>query len=485
MSSVTSSVEVFSNLNPAQLVSRATDFIIKPDWDINLYIAERLNQKPEWVKPVLAEVEKKLRDEDRQVAVFAVTLLDTCLKNSYTIIERASSRDFTSTLVKLATDNKTPYELQTAIVDNLASWAISFSPLGLIGFQEALNAIRSKGVKVPANPVPFDPPKPPGFELPPSFTPFAPQTQQYPGQGHPQHAAAAPAPTGPITQNEVKEIRDRLDLLFDIFGAFDPRQEDITRNDIVAELYPSCVAFQSRVVSHLENGTVAESLLEQLLLLNDDLIRAKDTYEGLAKGKPAAQPHPQPQAHAPQPAPKQTNSSNFSLFDLDSHAPTILTNNSTAPVPAPDVSQLSLNEKKENTEAPSEFIPFLPAPPGAGKRKAGPPTQQVQAPPAQVKQQPVVYAQSYAQPPVGYYAPPPQQPVVHYQPPAATQPKAPIEDDLFGDLLRPKQNAQPVTHQTQTLPAANNLITPTPAPLIQPQPHPTEKKDDFLNFLLQ
>jgi len=66
MSAVTSSVEVFSNLNPAQLVSRATDFIIKPDWDVNLYIAERLNQKPEWVKPVLAEIEKKLRDEDRQ-----------------------------------------------------------------------------------------------------------------------------------------------------------------------------------------------------------------------------------------------------------------------------------------------------------------------------------------------------------------------------------------------------------------------------------
>eukprot|EP01102_Stenamoeba_stenopodia_P005198 TRINITY_DN1571_c0_g1_i3.p1 TRINITY_DN1571_c0_g1~~TRINITY_DN1571_c0_g1_i3.p1 ORF type:complete len:345 (-),score=73.75 TRINITY_DN1571_c0_g1_i3:113-1147(-) len=339
-----------------------------------------------------------------------------------------------------------------------------------------------RAFKVTANAVPFDPPKPPGFQLPPSFTPHL-----YPGQANAQHSAQTPAANTPITQNEVKEIRDRLDLLFDIFGAFDPRQEDITKNDIVAELYPSCVAFQSRVISHLENGTVGESLLEQLLLLNDDLIRAKDTYEGLAKGKPAAAPtQSRSQPQVPQPAPKQANTSNFTLFDLDSHAPTILTNNSTAPIP--DVSQLSLREEKRetvslNTEAPSDFIPFLPAPPGAGKRKAAP-TSPVHTNPT--NPQPVVYSPPpVVQPPMAYNAPPTHLSTVHYPPPSVSQPPKPaIEDDFFGDLLRPKQNVQSPTVAAPT-PVSNTPIQPTPAaPLITPH-QPNEKKDDFLNFLLQ
>lgn len=86
----------------------------------------------------------------------------------------------------------------------------------------------------------------------------------------------------------------------------DPFSEKIQSNDIAVDLVEGVKQNQQRIQNLITTGEVPDELLENMLNLNDTIVRVLSKFEDLCKGKPIQKKNHM-QAKSPQTMPKLTD----------------------------------------------------------------------------------------------------------------------------------------------------------------------------------
>jgi len=129
------------------LVDRATDALrMAPDWAENLEIVDVIERGGEQaVADACRALRRRIADKNPKVALLALTLLETCMKNnSAPFHERVAMRDFQADLVRLATGKGQVAERALSLIQ---SWADAFQGGGPPEFQQTYRSLLAKGAR--------------------------------------------------------------------------------------------------------------------------------------------------------------------------------------------------------------------------------------------------------------------------------------------------------------------------------------------------
>ncbi|KAI3473107.1 hypothetical protein Pfo_030399 [Paulownia fortunei] len=266
-------------------VEKATsEFLIGPDWTLNIDICDTINSNQMLAKDVVKAVKKRLQHKNPKVQLLALTLLETMVKNCGDYVHfQIAERNILQEMVKIV-KKKTDMHVRDKILTLIGSWHEAFGGSGgrYPQYYMAYEDLRRSGVEFPRRPP----------DAAPIFTP--PVTHlisrhPQPGYGMPSSSSTrldeAMAAEENLSLSSINSMRDVLDLLTDMLQAVDPSDRSAIKDEVIIDLVEQCRANQ-RTLMQLLATTGDEELLGQGLELNDSLQSVLARHDSIASGSP-------------------------------------------------------------------------------------------------------------------------------------------------------------------------------------------------------
>ncbi|KAK1370212.1 putative target of Myb protein 1-like [Heracleum sosnowskyi] len=262
------------------LVERATsDYLIGPDWALNVHISEFCNRDLVEAKHVVRGIRRRLGSRTPKVQFLALSLLETLMVNCGDFVHmQVIEKGVLHKMLKIVR-KKPDYHVREKILILIDTWQEAFGgptsryPEYFAAYEEMLYL----GLVFPRR---FDGPV------------FTPQVQ--PNLSHPltirsqavrkEEAESSAEPDFPtLSLTEIQNARGIMDVLAEMLSAISPEHKEKLKEEVIVDLVKQCRTYKQRVV-HLVNSTSDESLLCQGLALNDDLQRLLAKHEELWDG---------------------------------------------------------------------------------------------------------------------------------------------------------------------------------------------------------
>ncbi|KAL3633362.1 hypothetical protein CASFOL_000583 [Castilleja foliolosa] len=339
---ISSMASISPSFSATARVEKATsEFLIAPDWTMNIDICDTINSNPILAKDVVKAVKKRLLHKNPNVQLLSLTLLETIVKNCGDYVHfQIAERNILPEMVKIVR-KKADMKVRDKILTLIGSWHDAFGgPRGRYPqYHVAYEDLRRSGVNFPQRP----PDAAPIF-TPPVTHPISRQPQ--PVYGMPSSSSTrldeVMAADGNLSSSSLNSMRDVLDLLTDMLQAVDPSDRSAIKDEVIIDLVEQCRANQRKLIQLLEK-TGDEELLGQGLDVNDSLQIVLARYDSIASGSPMP-PTPEvtndmaPEKHEPSP---QSSS--------EVRAPNA-TSNGTPPVPSHSAGRGSIDEEDDEED---------------------------------------------------------------------------------------------------------------------------------------
>ncbi|XP_066563498.1 target of Myb1 membrane trafficking protein isoform X3 [Amia ocellicauda] len=329
-----------------QRIEHATSATLQSeDWGLNMEICDIINETEEGPKDAVRALKKRIvGNKNFREVMLALTVLEACVKNcGHRFHVLVASRDFVEgVLVRtILPRNNPPHVITERVLSLIQAWADAFrSAPSLTGVVSVYEDLRRKGLEFPMtdldalSPIHTPQRSVPDSELSPSpaLGSVAPSAVSG-GDLDPTLTLPLPLPAeGPLTPTsdqvakltcEVEVVRGNVTVMSDMLSAMDPAHSEPSDLELLQELNRTCRVMQCRVVELIPR-LGAESLIEELLSLNDQLNTAFTRYDRFERLRTGASVSSQ--------APPPSNN----LIDL-SPAPTALSQPvpSSRPIPEP------------------------------------------------------------------------------------------------------------------------------------------------------
>ncbi|XP_057808268.1 TOM1-like protein 6 [Salvia miltiorrhiza] len=276
-------------------VEKATsEFLIGPDWTLNMEICDIVNSNQMLAKDVVKAVKKRLQHKNPKVQLLALTLLETIVKNCGDYVHfQIAEKNILPEMVKIV-KKKTDMHVRDKILTLVGSWHEAFGGSGgrYPQYYMAYEDLRRFGVQFPrrtpdAAPI-FTPPAAHAVSTPP------------PGYGMPSSSSTrldhAMAAEDTLSLSSLNSMRDVLELLRDMLQAVDPSDRSAVNDEIIVDLVEQCRVNQRKLMQLL--GTTGdEEVLVKGLDLNDSLQSVLAKHDAIASGSPLP-PKPTPTTRA-------------------------------------------------------------------------------------------------------------------------------------------------------------------------------------------
>ncbi|XP_016474832.1 TOM1-like protein 6 isoform X3 [Nicotiana tabacum] len=286
LGAASSSSSSSSSSSAAVRVEKATsEFLIGPDWTINIDICDTINSNHWLAKDVAKAVKKRLQHKNPKVQLLALTLLETMVKNCgdnvhFQIAERSILQDMVKIVKK-----KTDMHVRDKVLVLLDSWQEAFGGPGgkYPQYYWAYEELRRAGVEFPKR----------SFDTAPIFTPPvthpAPRQPQ-PGYGMPSNSStrldeAMAAEMANLSLSSINSMKEVADLLADMLQAVIPGDRLAVQDEVIVDLVDQCRSNQKKLMQMLTT-TGDEELLAQGLELNDNLQMVLAKHDAIASGSP-------------------------------------------------------------------------------------------------------------------------------------------------------------------------------------------------------
>ncbi|KAJ8533130.1 hypothetical protein K7X08_016019 [Anisodus acutangulus] len=324
-------------------VEKATsEFLIGPDWTMNIDICDTINSNQWLAKDVVKAVKKRLQHKNPKVQLLALTLLETMVKNCgdnvhFQIAERSILQD----MVKIA-KKKTDMHVRDKVLVLLDSWQEAFGGPGgkYPQYYWAYEELRHAGVEFPKR----------SFDTAPIFTPPvthpAPRHPQ-PGYGMPSNSStrldeAMAAEVGNLSLSSINSMRDVADLLADMLQAVTPGDRLAVKDEVIVDLVDRCRSNQKKLMQMLTT-TGDEELLAQGLELNDNLQTVLAKHDAIATGSPLPTQVPNENLAA-----REMHDPSLKPAEVKPPSPTAADAKPSAPVLAATAGQIDEEEDEED-----------------------------------------------------------------------------------------------------------------------------------------
>ncbi|GFP83212.1 tom1-like protein 2 [Phtheirospermum japonicum] len=342
---ISSMASISSSSSATVRVEKATsEFLIGPDWTLNIDICDTINSNQMLAKDVVKAVKKRLLHKNPKVQLLSLTLLETMVKNCGDFVHfQIAERNILPEMVKIVR-KKADMHVRDKILTLIGSWHDAFGgPRGRYPqYHMAYEDLRRSGVNFPQRP----PDAAPIF-TPPVTHPMSRQPQ--PGYGMPSSSSTrldeVMAADGNLSSSSLNSMRDVLDLLTDMLQAVDPRDRSAIKDEVITDLVEQCRANQRKLIQLLAN-IGDEELLGQGLDLNDSLQIVLARYDSIASGSPMP-PTPEVKNDVTPRAPEKHEPSPQSSSEVT--VPNA-TSNGTPPIPGHSASRGSIDEEDEEED---------------------------------------------------------------------------------------------------------------------------------------
>ncbi|WVZ68347.1 hypothetical protein U9M48_017300 [Paspalum notatum var. saurae] len=267
----------------ASRVEKATSHLLMgPDWAVNLEICDILNADVWQTKDVVKVVKKRLQNKDPKVQFFALTLLETMMKNCGEYVQfEVAEQHVLQEMVKII-QKKNDMQVRDKILLLLDSWQEAFGGPGskYPQYHWAYLEVKTTGVVFPRRPI----------DAPPIFTP--PATHNSQTYGSPRYAAGSlsdkmSSDVETLSLGDLNKIRNVTDLLNDMVHALNPSDRTAVNDEIITDLVTQCRTNQQKLLQFV-SSTGNEQLLKQGLEINDLLQSVLSKYDAVASGAPLA-----------------------------------------------------------------------------------------------------------------------------------------------------------------------------------------------------
>ncbi|KAL2500394.1 TOM1-like protein 2 [Forsythia ovata] len=283
---ISSIASISSSSSATVRVEKATsEFLIGPDWTMNIDICDTINSNQMLAKDVVKAVKKRLQHKNPKVQLLALTLLETMVKNCGDYVHfQIAERSILQEMVKIVR-KKTDMHVRDKILVLIDSWREAFGGSGgrYPQYYIAYEDLRRSGVQFPQR----SPDTAPIF-TPPVTHPIPRHPQ--PGYGMPSSSTtrldeAMAAEVETLSLSSLNAMRDVLDLLADMLQAVDPSDRLAVKDEVIVDLVEQCRANQRKLMQMLTT-TGDEELLGQGLELNDSLQNVLSKHDAIASGSP-------------------------------------------------------------------------------------------------------------------------------------------------------------------------------------------------------
>ncbi|KAL6616284.1 hypothetical protein ACP70R_038554 [Stipagrostis hirtigluma subsp. patula] len=267
----------------ASRVDKATSHLLMgPDWAVNLEICDIINADVWQTKDVVKAVKKRLQNKDPKVQFYALTLLETMMKNCGEYVQReVAEQHVLQEMVKII-QKKNDMRVRDKILLLLDSWQEAFGGPGskYPRYHWAYLEVKRTGVVFPRRPI----------DAPPIFTP--PATHNSQTYGSPSYAAESlnermSSDAETLSLGDLNNIRNVTDLLNDMVHALNPSDQMAVKDEIITDLVTQCRSNQQKLLQFV-SSTGNEQLLKQGLEINDRLQIVLSKFDAMVSGAPLA-----------------------------------------------------------------------------------------------------------------------------------------------------------------------------------------------------
>ncbi|KAL8517121.1 hypothetical protein ACS0TY_015368 [Phlomoides rotata] len=350
---ISSMAAMTSPSSAAVRVDKATsEFLIGPDWTLNIDICDIVNSNQMLAKDVVKAVKRRLQHKSPKVQLLALTLLETMVKNCGDYVHfQIAERSILPEMVKIV-KKKTDMHVRDKVLILIGSWCEAFG--GSRGkypqYYMAYEDLRRSGVNFPQRPPDSVP-----IVTPPVT--HATSRQPQPGYGMPSSSSTrldeAMAADDNLSLSSLNSFRDVLELLADMLKAVDPRDRSAVKDEVIADLVEQCRVNQKKLMQVL--GTTGdEELLVQGLELNDNLQSVLAKHDAIASGSPLP-----PEVTTPTHVASENHESSLGPGEVDDTPPAPVLPAQSGVVDEEDeeeddFAQLARRHSKTPTDAPRE-----------------------------------------------------------------------------------------------------------------------------------
>ncbi|XP_047334097.1 TOM1-like protein 6 [Impatiens glandulifera] len=265
-------------------VDKATsDLLIGPDWTMNMEICDSINSNHWDAKDVVKAVKKRLLHKNPKVQLFALTLLETMVKNCGDYVHfQIADRNLLQEMVKIV-KKRTDLHVRDKILVLLDSWQEAFGGPGgkYPQYYWSYEELRRSGVTFPKR----------SPDAAPIFTPpVGHQRHTQVSHGMPSNFStrldeAMAADVEHLSLIGLTSMRNVLELLADMLQAVNPTDRAAVRDEVIVDLVAQCRSNQKKLMQMLTT-TGDEELLSQGLELNDSLQTILAKHDAIASGSP-------------------------------------------------------------------------------------------------------------------------------------------------------------------------------------------------------
>uniref|UniRef100_A0A0D9WF98 VHS domain-containing protein n=1 Tax=Leersia perrieri TaxID=77586 RepID=A0A0D9WF98_9ORYZ len=269
-------------------VDKATsELLLGPDWTLNIDICDGVNSDHGQAKEVIKALKKRLQHKNSKVQFFALTLLETLMKNCGDYVHsQVVERDILHEMIKIV-KKKTDMQLRDKILVLLESWQEAFGGNGgkHPQYYWAYAEMKKLGLEFPQRSPDAAP-----VLTPPITHPTSLESYHQPSYGVPVNSSSrldeAMSSNRPsLSSSDVERMLSAVELLSEMLKAVDPHDRGAVNDEIITELVKQCRSDQKKIIS-LVTSLRDEELLGQALDLNDRIQILLGKHDAIASGSP-------------------------------------------------------------------------------------------------------------------------------------------------------------------------------------------------------
>uniref|UniRef100_A0A0D9ZXN0 VHS domain-containing protein n=1 Tax=Oryza glumipatula TaxID=40148 RepID=A0A0D9ZXN0_9ORYZ len=269
-------------------VDKATsELLLGPDWTLNIDICDAVNSDHGQAKEVIKALKKRLQHKNSKVQFFALTLLETLMKNCGDHVHsQVVERDILQEMIKIV-KKKTDMQLRDKILVLLESWQEAFGGNGgkHPQYYWAYAEMKKLGLEFPRRSPDAAP-----ILTPPITRPTSLESYHQPSYGMPVNSSsrfdeAMPSNGPSLSSSEMERMLGAVELLSEMLKAVNPHDRGAVNDEIITELVKQCRSDQKKIIS-LVTSLRDEELLGQALDLNDRMQILLGKHDAIASGSP-------------------------------------------------------------------------------------------------------------------------------------------------------------------------------------------------------
>lgn len=281
-------------------IRKATDCKLKePDWGQNMQIVDKLSNilvvVPAYGDKVSKELLLRITHKEHQVAILALGLLETIVKNIPAFHPFVADAKFLKAMVKTlprrirkprekqnvfksATENKPStkesIERYDRVLILLQDWATAFKGQSKFeSFEDTYQQLRQRGCIFP---------EPLKDEISPIFTPEATQKSK-PKSKEYEIKVSGPSKNKEYTDGECRVANQSVIVFVEMLSESDEK-DDLSKNDLIQELLKTIQTYQKKTQTRVMSGISSEVIMAEVLEVNDKMSQALAFYNGLLDG---------------------------------------------------------------------------------------------------------------------------------------------------------------------------------------------------------